>query len=406
MTADEEDVAIHLGDILIHPAESHESLPPLAYFSDVNLVNESFAAEEDPVLKVHLGQFKRFSLEELQVATDNFSNKNILGRGSFGKIYKGRLTDGSLVSVKRLREDRTPDGKLQFRTEVEISSMAVHRNLRRLCGFCITLTERLLIYPYMANGSVAFYLSERPQNVAPLDWKTRKRIALGSARGLSYLHDQCGRRIVHRDVKAGHIFLDEEYEAVVGDFSLAILMDSEYTHVTTSVRGTTGHIDPDYLSTGKVSVKADVFGYGIMLLELITGRRAYDLPRLENDDVFKQLDTMGSTLQVKELFKEKKLETWVDYDIKNNYVEAEVEQLIQVAVLCCQSSPKDRPKMSEVVRMLEGNGLAEKWDKWQKGKEPILWRICLMLHFQVQDENKKKIGKVLSVMKHNLRITL
>ena len=111
------------------------------------------AAEEDPA--VHLGQLKRFSLRELQVVTDSFSNKNILGRGGFGKVYKGRLADGSLVAVKRLKEERTPGGELQFQTEVEMISMAVHRNLLRLRGFCMTPTERLLVYPYMANGSVA-----------------------------------------------------------------------------------------------------------------------------------------------------------------------------------------------------------------------------------------------------------
>ena len=111
------------------------------------------SAEEDP--EVHLGQLKKFSLRELQVATDNFSNKNILGRGGFGKVYKGRLADGSLVAVKRLKEERTPGGELQFQTEVEMISMAVHRNLLRLRGFCMTPTERLLVYPYMANGSVA-----------------------------------------------------------------------------------------------------------------------------------------------------------------------------------------------------------------------------------------------------------
>lgn len=112
-----------------------------------------FAAEEDP--EVHLGQLKRFSLRELQVATDGFRNKNILGRGGFGKVYKGRLADGTLVAVKRLKEERTPGGELQFQTEVEMISMAVHRNLLRLRGFCMTPTERLLVYPYMANGSVA-----------------------------------------------------------------------------------------------------------------------------------------------------------------------------------------------------------------------------------------------------------
>ncbi|GMP26280.1 hypothetical protein CsSME_00002784 [Camellia sinensis var. sinensis] len=315
-------------------------------------------AEEDP--EVHLGQLKRFSLRELQVATDTFSNKNILGRGGFGKVYKGRLADGSLVAVKRLKEERTPGGELQFQTEVEMISMAVHRNLLRLRGFCMTPTERLLVYPYMANGSVASCLRERPPSEQPLDWPTRKRIALGSARGLSYLHDHCDPKIIHRDVKAANILLDEEFEAVVGDFGLAKLMDYKDTHVTTAVRGTIGHIAPEYLSTGKSSEKTDVFGYGIMLLELITGQRAFDLARLANDDDVMLLDW------VKGLLKEKKLELLVDPDLQNNYVDAEVEQLIQVALLCTQGSPMDRPKMSEVVRMLEGDGLAERWEEWQK----------------------------------------
>ncbi|XP_010261130.1 PREDICTED: somatic embryogenesis receptor kinase 1-like [Nelumbo nucifera] len=324
---------------------------PQEHFFDV-------PAEEDP--EVHLGQLKRFSLRELQVATDSFSNKNILGRGGFGKVYKGRLADGSLVAVKRLKEERTPGGELQFQTEVEMISMAVHRNLLRLRGFCMTPTERLLVYPYMANGSVASCLRERPPSEPPLDWPTRKRIALGSARGLSYLHDHCDPKIIHRDVKAANILLDEEFEAVVGDFGLAKLMDYKDTHVTTAVRGTIGHIAPEYLSTGKSSEKTDVFGYGIMLLELITGQRAFDLARLANDDDVMLLDW------VKGLLKEKKLEMLVDPDLQNNYVEAEVEQLIQVALLCTQGSPMDRPKMSEVVRMLEGDGLAERWEEWQK----------------------------------------
>lgn len=283
-----------------------------------------------------------------------------MGRGGFGKVYKGRLADGTLVAVKRLKEERTPGGELQFQTEVEMISMAVHRNLLRLRGFCMTPTERLLVYPYMANGSVASCLRERPPSEPPLDWPTRKRIALGSARGLSYLHDHCDPKIIHRDVKAANILLDEEFEAVVGDFGLAKLMDYKDTHVTTAVRGTIGHIAPEYLSTGKSSEKTDVFGYGIMLLELITGQRAFDLARLANDDDVMLLDW------VKGLLKEKKLEMLVDPDLQNKYVEAEVEQLIQVALLCTQSSPMDRPKMSEVVRMLEGDGLAERWDEWQK----------------------------------------
>ncbi|XVE66514.1 hypothetical protein DITRI_Ditri08aG0085300 [Diplodiscus trichospermus] len=245
-------------------------------------------AEEDP--EVHLGQLKRFSLRELQVATDNFSNKNILGRGGFGKVYKGRLADGCLVAVKRLKEERTQGGELQFQTEVEMISMAVHRNLLRLRGFCMTPTERLLVYPFMVNGSVASCLRERSESQVPLDWDIRKRTALGAARGLAYLHDHCDPKIIHRDVKAANILLDEEFEAVVGDFGLAKLMDYKDTHVTTAVRGTIGHIAPEYLSTGKSSEKTDVFGYGVMLLELITGQRAFDLARLANDDDVMLLD--------------------------------------------------------------------------------------------------------------------
>ncbi|XP_058771762.1 BRASSINOSTEROID INSENSITIVE 1-associated receptor kinase 1-like [Vicia villosa] len=250
---------------------------PLDHFFDV-------PGEEHPEVRLRLGLPNRFSWRELLVATDNFSNKNIIGRGGFGKVYKGRLADGTLVAVKRLKEERTQSGELQFQREVEMISMAVHRNLLRLRGFCITSTERLLVYPYMANGSVASCLRERSESDPPLEWPIRKNIALGSARGLAYLHDHCDPKIIHRDVKAANILLDENFEAVVGDFGLAKLMSYKDTHVTTAVRGTIGHISPEYLSTGKISEKTDVFGYGVMLLELITGQRAFDLAKLANDD--------------------------------------------------------------------------------------------------------------------------
>nr|GLL45562.1 hypothetical protein DCAR_021841 [Ipomoea trifida] len=242
---------------------------PQVHFFDV-------PAEEDP--EVHLGQLKKFSLRELQVATDHFSNKNILGRGGFGKVYRGRLADGSLVAVKRLKEERSQGGEMQFQTEVEMISMAVHRNLLRLRGFCMTPTERLLVYPYMENGSVASRLRDRPESVPPLDWP-----------------------------------------------------------------------------------------------------RAFDLARLANDDDVMLLDW------VKGLLKEKKYEILVDADLQGMYEEDQVEQLIQVALLCTQGTPMERPRMAEVVGMLEGEGLAEKWEEWQKEEmfradysqapHPIGWNI-------------------------------
>lgn len=138
------------------------------------------------------------------------------------------------------------------------------------------------------------FLPERPPNTTPLDWPTRQQIALGSARALAYLHHDCTHKIIHRDVKAANVLLDEEFEAIVGDFGLAKLMDGTKTHVTTAVRGTIGHIAPEYLSTGRSSEKTDVFGYGVMLLEVITGQRAFDLARLDNDDDVMLLDRVLS----------------------------------------------------------------------------------------------------------------
>ncbi|XP_050228998.1 protein NSP-INTERACTING KINASE 1-like [Mercurialis annua] len=307
--------------------------------------------------EVSLGNLRRFHFRQLQVATSNFSNKNILGKGGFGNVYKGILNDGSVVAVKRLKDGNAAGGEIQFQTEVEMISLAVHRNLLRLYGFCITQTERLLVYPYMSNGSVASRLKGKPV----LDWGTRKRIALGAARGLLYLHEQCDPKIIHRDVKAANILLDDYCEAVVGDFGLAKLLDHQDSHVTTAVRGTVGHIAPEYLSTGQSSEKTDVFGFGILLLELITGQRALEFGKAANQK--------GVMLDwVKKIHQEKKLEMLVDKDLKGNYDRIELEEMVQVALLCTQFLPSHRPKMSEVVRMLEGDGLAEKWEASQRAE--------------------------------------
>ncbi|XP_031397386.1 protein NSP-INTERACTING KINASE 1-like isoform X1 [Punica granatum] len=265
-----------------------------------------------------LGNLRRFHFKELQIATNNFSSKRIIGKGGFGNVYRGILLDGSVVAVKRLLDGNAKGGEIQFQTEVEMISLAVHRNLLKLYGFCITPTEKLLVYPFMPNGSVASRLKEKPV----LDWGTRKRIALGTARGLLYLHEQCDPKIIHRDVKAANVLLDEYYEAVVGDFGLAKLLDHQDSHVTTAVRGTVGHIAPEYLSTGQSSEKTDVFGFGILLLELVTGQRAVEFGKAA----------------------------------------------CQKGAMLDSYHPGNRPKMSEVVRMLEGDGVAERWEASQRAQ--------------------------------------
>ncbi|XP_022992914.1 protein NSP-INTERACTING KINASE 1-like isoform X1 [Cucurbita maxima] len=305
--------------------------------------------------EISLGNLRRFQFRQLQIATNNFSSKNILGKGGFGNVYKGLLSDGTVVAVKRLKDGNASRGDIQFQTEVEMISLAVHRHLLRLYGFCNTPTERILVYPYMSNGSVASRLKGKPV----LDWGTRKRIAIGASRGLLYLHEQCDPKIIHRDVKAANILLDDYCEAVVGDFGLAKLLDHQDSHVTTAVRGTVGHIAPEYLSTGQSSEKTDVFGFGILLLELITGQKALEFGKAANQK--------GGILEwVKKIHQEKKLEVLVDKDLKANYDRVELEEMVQVALLCTQYQPGHRPKMSEVVRMLEGEGLAVRWEASQR----------------------------------------
>ncbi|KAL4580858.1 hypothetical protein LXL04_017063 [Taraxacum kok-saghyz] len=341
-------------DMLPFPSNEESS----ARKNDIGAISDGVVvfAEE---LEVHLGQLRRFSVHELQVATDEFGSKNILGVGGFGEVYKGRLADGSLVAVKRFIA-KGQDAELCFQTVVEMTSMVVHQNLLRLRGFCMTPTERFLVYPYMANGSVASCLRGRRATEPVLGWPVRKHIALGVAKGLGYLHDH-DPEIIHRYVKAANIFLDEDFQAFVGDFGLARLKDYNDNYVTTYIRGTVGHLAPEYLITGKLTEKNDVYGYGVMLLELITGQHGYDLYCIGDVDEVMLLDW------VKGILRDKKLETLVDADLHGAYVDDEVEQLIKLALLCTQETASKRPKMSEVVKMLEGDGgLSERWEEWQK----------------------------------------
>ncbi|KMT04430.1 hypothetical protein BVRB_8g181050 [Beta vulgaris subsp. vulgaris] len=244
------------------------------------------------------GHVKRFSFRELQVATGNFNAKNILGKGGFGIVYKGCLPNKTMVAVKRLK-DPSLTGEVQFQTEVEMIGLALHRNLLRLYGFCMTPNERLLVYPYMPNGSVADRLRDPCRDRPTLDWSKRLHIAQGAARGLLYLHEQCNPKILHRDVKAANILLDGSFEAVVGDFGLAKLLDRRDSHVTTATQKG-------------------------MMLEWVRG-----------------------------LNEEKKLDMLVDRDLKGFYDADELEKMVELALRCTQASPILRPKMSEVLNVLE-----------------------------------------------------
>ncbi|KAL6653933.1 hypothetical protein ACP70R_007398 [Stipagrostis hirtigluma subsp. patula] len=314
--------------------------------------------------RLEFGQIKRFSWRELQIATNNFSEQNVLGKGGFGKVYKGVLSgpDNAKVAVKRLMKVESPEGEMAFLREVELISIAVHKNILRLIGFCTTPTERLLVYPFMENLSVASRLRDIKLNEPALDWPTRMRIALGAARGLEYLHEHCNPKIIHRDVKAANVLLDGNFEAVVGDFGLAKMVDIGRNTVTTGLRGTMGHIAPEYIKTGRPSVKTDIFGYGVMLLEIVTGERAIAFfpDRMEEAGEIMLID------QVKLCMEEGRLHDIVDRNLDGVYDLDELEKITQIALLCTHMEPDQRPAMSEVVQMLEGDFVpAELWEEWQ-----------------------------------------
>ncbi|XP_038692533.1 probable LRR receptor-like serine/threonine-protein kinase At5g63710 isoform X2 [Tripterygium wilfordii] len=328
----------------------------------------------DDARQISFGQLRRFSWRELQLATDNFSEDNIIGQGGFGKVYRGVLSDNTKVAVKRLVHYYNRGGEAAFQREVELISVAVHKNLLRLIGFCSTSSEKILIYPFMPNLSVAYRLRDLKPGEKGLDWPTRVQVAFGAAHGLEYLHDHCNPKIIHRDLKVANILLDDNFEPVLGDFGLAKLVDTKLTHVTTQVRGTMGHIPPEYISTGKSSEKTDVFGYGITLLELVTGQRAIDFSRLEEEEDVILLD------HIKKLQRENRLGDIVDGNLKT-YDRKEVETIVQVALLCTQNSPEDRPTMGEVVKMLQGGvGLAERWAEWKRLEVVRNQELSLMSH--------------------------
>eukprot|EP00258_Populus_trichocarpa_P015951 XP_006373478.2 proline-rich receptor-like protein kinase PERK8 isoform X2 [Populus trichocarpa] len=224
-----------------------------------------------------------FTYEELVQATNGFSAQNRLGEGGFGCVYKGVLVDGREVAVKQLKIGGS-QGEREFRAEVEIISRVHHRHLVSLVGYCISEHQRLLVYDYLPNDTLYYHLhgEGRPH----MDWATRVKVAVGAARGIAYLHEDCHPRIIHRDIKSSNILLDDNFEAQVSDFGLAKIaleLDSN-THVSTRVMGTFGYMAPEYATSGKLTEKSDVYSFGVVLLELITSRKPVDASQPIGDE--------------------------------------------------------------------------------------------------------------------------
>ncbi|KAK9072591.1 hypothetical protein SSX86_009026 [Deinandra increscens subsp. villosa] len=299
-------------------------------------------AEED----VFLGmgpKVKTYTYAELRTATADFSSSNLLGEGGFGPVYKGVLNDGSVVAVKKLSV-ASHHGRSQFIAEISTISAVQHWNLVKLHGSCIEGSRRLLVYEYLENKSLDQALFGKTS--VNLDWSTRFNICLGTARGLAYLHEESRPRIVHRDVKASNILLDGELCPKISDFGLAKLYDDKKTHMSTRVAGTIGYLAPEYAMRGHLTSKADVFGFGVVCLEILSGRPNYD-EKLDPEQKYllQWAWTLHETNRHMEL---------IDPSL-SSFDEQEATRMIGVALICVQASPGLRPAMSRVIAMLSGD---------------------------------------------------
>ncbi|CAF2137845.1 BnaA02g10040D [Brassica napus] len=312
----------------------------------VNDVDEEApkAPTSSKIVLFHSCGCKDLTVADLLKSTNSFSQANIIGCGGFGLVYKANLPDGSKAAVKRLSGD-CGQMEREFQAEVEALSRAEHENLVSLQGYCKHGSDRLLIYSFMENGSLDYWLHERVDANASLKWDVRLKIARGAARGLAYLHKDCEPNVIHRDVKSSNILLDESFEAHLADFGLARLLRPYDTHVTTDLVGTLGYIPPEYSQSLIATCRGDVYSFGVVLLELVTGRRPVEVCKGKSCR-----DLVSRVFQMKAEKREAEL---IDATMRDDVEENEVLEMLEIACRCIDRDPRRRPLIEEVVAWLE-----------------------------------------------------
>ncbi|PKA52141.1 Phytosulfokine receptor 1 [Apostasia shenzhenica] len=289
----------------------------------------------------------QLTISDILKSTGNFDQGKIIGCGGFGLVYRAILPDESQVAIKRLSGEY---GQMEreFQAEVEALSRAQHRNLVLLQGYCKIGNDRLLIYSYMENGSLDYWLHERSDYGTSLNWSKRLKIAQGAARGLAYLHLSCQPHILHRDIKSSNILLDGNFEAHLADFGLARLILPYNTHVTTDLVGTLGYIPPEYGQTSVATYKGDVYSFGVVLLELLTGKRPIDMTKPKSGR-----DLISWVLQMR---KERREYEVFDSFIYSKEHEDQMTKMLDIACFCLSESPKSRPSTQQLVTWLDDIG--------------------------------------------------
>ncbi|KAG4967071.1 probable receptor-like serine/threonine-protein kinase At4g34500 isoform X1 [Glycine soja] len=295
---------------------------------------------EDP----DIGWGRWYTIWEVELATRGFAEGNVIGEGGYAVVYRGVLHDASVVAVKNLLNNKGQAEK-EFKVEVEAIGKVRHKNLVRLVGYCAEGARRMLVYEYVDNGNLEQWLHGDVGPVSPLTWDIRMRIAIGTAKGLAYLHEGLEPKVVHRDIKSSNILLDKNWNAKVSDFGLAKLLGSEKSHVTTRVMGTFGYVAPEYASSGMLNERSDVYSFGVLLMEIITGRSPIDYSRPPGE--------MNLVDWFKAMVASRRSEELVDPLIEIPPPPRSLKRVLLICLRCIDMDVVKRPKMGQIIHMLE-----------------------------------------------------
>ncbi|KAL6548440.1 hypothetical protein OROGR_008861 [Orobanche gracilis] len=345
----------------MHFQTFHPTIPHLLSIKKLSRKRTNRSSQSLPALPPHIEadlyycfetSWKNFTLTDLEEATDNFSHENLIGEGGYSEVYKGHLEDGQLIAVKRLIRGTPEEMTADYLSELGILVHVNHPNIAGVIGYGVEGGMHLVL-PLSPNGSLSSLLKGKREK---LMWTLRYNIALGIASGLSYLHEGCQRRIIHRDIKSANILLTEDFEPQISDFGLAKWLPDQWTHLTVSqFEGTFGYLPPEFFMHGTVDEKTDVYAFGVLLLELISGRPALD-------------ESHNSVVMwAKPLLFSKSITEIVDPSLDDVYDLDQLNRMVAVASLCIHQSSTDRPLMSQVVRMLKGDdSMSQNKKKFQK----------------------------------------
>ncbi|GMP55460.1 hypothetical protein CsSME_00020272 [Camellia sinensis var. sinensis] len=328
-----------------------DTIPSVVIESEYSCQDMSGLSADDAISSVVIESCRCFSLAEIQSITDNFNEELVIGSGGFGKVYKGFIDNGATaVAIKRLKAE-SKQGAEEFWTEVKMLSKLRHTHLVALIGQCSDCHEMILVYEYMARGTLADHLYKTSRNQTEsstfhLTWEQRLNICIGAAEGLDYLHTGTDQSFIHRDVKTTNILLDENWVAKISDFGLSKGSTSNSaTHVSTKVKGTFGYFDPVYFHTQRLTKKSDVYAFGVVLLEVLCGRRPVD-KSLEEEEI-------SLILWAQRHIKKGNVDRIIDSSLIGQITPQSLKYFVEVAYNCLHTDSKERPTMAEVVETLD-----------------------------------------------------